>query len=83
MLFMFALLWLISWFMIETILWGSYFQQEKRDKGKQDPEINPGEADIVSLNVIESSWSLEGVGGWSTVLLTFKSVGRYGGTAPG
>lgn len=57
---MFALPWLISWFLIETILQGSYSQQEERDKDKlwQDPEINPGEADIMSLNVIESSWSL-------------------------
>lgn len=37
--------------------------KKKRDKDKlwQDPEINPGEADIVSLNVIESPWCLVGV----------------------
>lgn len=36
-----------------------------KDKLWQDPEINPGEADIVSLNVIESPWCLlqGGVGG--------------------
>lgn len=38
--------------------------RKKRDKDKlwQDPEINPGEADIVSLNVIESPWCLVGPG---------------------
>lgn len=35
----------------------------------------------MSLNVIESSWSLMEAGGRSTDLLTFKSVGRRGGGA--
>lgn len=65
---------------------GSYSQEERRDKDKlcQDPEINPGEADIVSLNVIESPWCLVGGGGgWSTDLLTFKSAGRELGQGGG
>lgn len=59
--------------------------KKKRDKDKlwQDPEINPGEADIVSLNVIESPWCLVGGGGWGTDLLTFKSVGWGGGWREG
>lgn len=75
----------MSWSQIETILWGSYSQQEKRDKDKlcQDPEINPGEADIVSLNVIESPWCLVRGGRWSTDLLTFKSTGNGLGAGEG
>lgn len=55
---------------------GFLLSARKKDKDKlwQDPEINPGEADIVSLNVIESPWCLVWGGGWSTDLLTFKSV---------
>lgn len=56
---------------------GFLFSAKKGDKDKpwQDPEINPGEADIVSLNVIESSWSRVGARGRSTDLMTFKSAG--------